>query len=80
MIEFEQLALIVAGIIIIVQQFYAQKSVPLDKVSPLIKELRAIVLATPNKIDDFLLDTAEDLVKRVETVEINEPDAVEIKS
>lgn len=73
MIEFEQIGLIVLGLIVIVQQFYIHKSVPLDKVAELIGQLRPIVLSTPSKLDDFALDTAQDILERAKSGEVVDP-------
>lgn len=62
---FEEIGLIILGAVVIVQQFYIHKSVPLDKVAVLIAQLRPYVRESETKIDDFLLDTAEDMTKRI---------------
>lgn len=59
--EFEQIVIIVIGLIVILQQFYIHKSIPMDKVPALLKELRPLVEQTPTRVDNVMLDAAEQL-------------------
>lgn len=71
--EFQDITIVVAGLIIILQQFYIHKSIPMDKVAPLLGQLRPLVEKTETEVDDFLLDTAEDLADRVKGMAIGSP-------
>ena len=70
--EIQELFMVLGGLLVvlllvrdIIMTFYVQKSIPLEKVAELIKELRPLVESTATKADDILLDTAEELVNAI---------------
>lgn len=69
MTELESLFVLVGSVTVIVllisniiKDFYIQKSIPVDKLPELFDRLRPMVERTATKVDDVLLDAAEDLV------------------
>lgn len=56
------LVMVVQALLNVLLAFWNNRSAPLGEVRELIRELRPLVLKTDTRLDDLLLDTADNMV------------------